>query len=202
MTREQRVGLFVILALIIFVVFLELTTGFMPFERAYTVYGSFQNVRGVQEGTDVAVSGMNVGKVKRLSFKDGKVELAMVLPQKVRLYQDAKARIEVPMIGPTASMNITPGSPKKSPLKNGDHIDTEESPSIQEVLGRVDKAVASLDDWVESFRGEKGPFAQLNTFFKEHEKEMGKMVENFSKFSERLAEGKGTLGKLMEDDTL
>lgn len=202
MTKEQRVGLFVILALVIFVVFLELTTGVMPFKKVYTVYGLFQNVRGIQEGTDVGVSGINVGKVKGLAFKDGKVEVAIAIPEDVKLYEDAIARLEAPIMGPTSSLNIAPGSSEKPRLKDGDRIDTEESPSIQEVLGRVDKAVASLEDMAESFGGKEGPFAQLNTFFKEHEKEMGDLVENFSKFSERLSEGKGTLGKLIEDDTL
>jgi phospholipid/cholesterol/gamma-HCH transport system substrate-binding protein len=205
MNREQRVGLFVLLALGIFIVFLELTTGFMPFRKTYTVYGLFRNVRGIQEGTDVSVSGMNVAKVRELVFKDGKVKVAIAVPEEVRLYKDATATLEASIMGATSTstLNVEPGSSANAVLKNGDYLNVKESPSVAEVLDNVNKAVASLQDAAESFGGGKeGPLATLNAFFEKHEKEMGDMVHNFSVFSEKLAKGEGRLGKRLEDDTL
>ena len=203
MNREQRVGLFVVLALAIFVFFLELTTGFIPFKKTYTVYGLFQNVRGIQEGTDVSVSGMNVAKVRELAFQDGKVKVAIAVPKDVRLYKDATATLEASIMGAIATLNIAPGSSASPTLKEGDFINVKESPSVAEVLDNVDKAVASLKDAAESFgTGKEGPLAKLNEFFEKHEKEMGDMVHNLNVFSEKLAKGEGTLGKLLEDDKL
>jgi len=201
MSKEQKVGIFVVLALAILMVFLELTTGYLPFRKTYALYGLFKDAKGVTEGSDVWISGINVARVKTVRLKEGGAEVRLAMPKNVILYKDAMARIEPSLFGTTATLSIIPGSPSLPPLTDGDYIKTEETVSFGQILARIDSAAESIQSFSDSFGiGKEGLLGKITDFFEKHEQDLDRVVINLSSFMQKINKGEGTLAKLIEDD--
>src|SRR3989338_8576406 len=98
-TLEIRVGAFVVLGLVLFVVFLfaigDLTTAFQPGYR-YRVL--FDSANGMTDGSPVQYAGVEVGKVQdvEIVYKDRKipkVQLMIRLPSYVTVRADDEVSI-------------------------------------------------------------------------------------------------------------
>ena len=61
--RESSLGLFVLVAIALFVVLIVWLRGFSPGKRSYNAFVEFDNAGGIKQGTPVAYRGIKVGEV-------------------------------------------------------------------------------------------------------------------------------------------
>ena len=74
-TQKIRLGLFVIISTILFVLAVYLIGQKQSmFQKTFTISAFFQNVNGLQKGNNVRYSGINIGTVKAIEmFNDSNV---------------------------------------------------------------------------------------------------------------------------------
>jgi hypothetical protein len=78
-TREQRIGMFFVMGLVLLLVAVELTLGLGILHKRYTVFATFPNVDGLNEGSDVRLGGLKAGRVESMKIDDRHVLVKMAV---------------------------------------------------------------------------------------------------------------------------
>jgi phospholipid/cholesterol/gamma-HCH transport system substrate-binding protein len=152
------------------------------FSRRYSLYAFVQNASGLREGGQVTVAGQLAGSISKIEFLpvDGDtsrnlkitVQLDESLQPQVR--QDSRVMLRNQGLLGDRFFDITPGTPKFRPLKNGDTL--ELGPSIgYDVM--IQRAAAVLTD-------------------------VAGLTHDLRGLTQSVARGDGTIGKLLTDRAL
>lgn len=180
-TNNQRsviVGIFILIGLAIFIVtILTLGSQKKTFDRSITVKSFFENVNGLQKGNNIWFSGVKVGTIKKVVLTTkGQVEVDMNIDADSRQFirKDAKAKIGTDGLIGNKIIEIYGGTLTAPPIEEGD------------LLGNTE--LLSTD-------------ALMNTLSKNNDNLLA-ITTDFKEISNRLVAGKGSIGKLLSDETL
>ena len=135
---EALIGLLVVLLAIWFVAFAWQRTGGGNARDAIHVTAQFQNVSGINVGTDVRIAGIKIGQVAavRLDPKSYQAEVTLALNAAVKVPDDSSAAITSEGILGGTYMSLVPGG-SPVPLKSGDVIlDTQGSVDLMSMVGQ------------------------------------------------------------------
>jgi len=172
------VGLFVLIGIIILVAGILVLGGQQNrFSRTVTVTAVFGDVSGLKAGNNVWFSGVKIGTIKEIRFRNLKeVEIAMVIEEASRQYirKDAVAKIGSESFIGNKLIVIEGGSPDTPPIEDGDVLQ------------------AATDEGLDAM------MATLQT----NNKNLVEITENFGLVSARIARGEGTLGALLNDTVM
>ena len=145
MSREVRLGLFIVLALAIlsFAIFF-IGNKETRFKSTYLVKTQFQDVAGLNNGADVRVGGIRKGTVKNIDLPkkpDGKVTVVMDLESATRdiVKKDSVAAIKSEGLLGDKYVEISFGSVDADKVKNGDTIGSEPPLDISDVIGKANQ---------------------------------------------------------------
>lgn len=145
-SNEVKTGMVVAAAIAVGIFFFVRTTGFKP--APYRVKTTFNYAEGVKKDSIVKLSGIEVGRVESMRFTynpETKIELVLLVDPKAKLREDSMAFISTSgMIG-DAYIGITPGSPEKSFLKDGDMIMGEDPVEARKLMKKADLIADNLD---------------------------------------------------------
>lgn len=136
---EALVGLIVLTAAAIAVVFFYRQTSSGIGSDTYRVSALFQNATGVNVGTDVRVSGLTVGKVTDQSLEmefpfNARVEMA--IDERYKLPADSSAAITSEGLLGGTYVALTPGGDPEA-LRDGDQImNTQDSVDMLSLIGQ------------------------------------------------------------------
>ena len=75
LSREQRVGLFFLGGILLFVGFIEATVGTGLFSRGYRVWAEFADVQGLNTGAQIRVAGVKAGTVREIRLEPNRVRV-------------------------------------------------------------------------------------------------------------------------------
>ena len=109
--KELKIGLTVLAALILFYLVVAWTSRihlFAPKEYRYQI--SFANVNGLLEGDPVNVRGYTSGRVEAILPQSEVVQVSISLDQRIQLFQDAVAEIQIKELMGGKMIDIHPGS--------------------------------------------------------------------------------------------
>lgn len=176
--RAVTVGIFVLLGLLIFAAGI-LTLGGQKntFEKKITVKAIFDDVGGLQTGNNVWFSGVKIGTVKKMTFNaSSQVEVIMNIEKKAQQYvrKNAKAKISSEGFIGNKLVVIYGGSMQAQPVEDQDALGVEKGLSTDEMMAT----------------------------FQENNKNLLDITSNFKLISKRVADGEGTVGQLLKDETL
>lgn len=176
--RAIIVGIFIFLGLAIFIItILTLGSQQKTFEKSITIKSFFENVNGLQKGNNVWFSGVKVGTIKKVILTGtGKVEVDMYIDQQSLQYirKDAKARISTDGLIGNKIIEIYGGTSKAQQIESGDVL--------------VNDKLLSTDE-------------MMNTLSKNNDNLLA-ITNDFKTISHRLVDGKGSIGKLLTDETM
>jgi phospholipid/cholesterol/gamma-HCH transport system substrate-binding protein len=176
--RAVLVGIFIFIGIAILLAgVLVLGNQRKTFEKTITLNAVFTDVSGLQKGNNVWFSGVKVGTVKRLKLiSQANVEVEMRVDEQSRdfIFKDAKAKIGSDGLIGNKIIIIYGGTKGWPTVKSGDTLQT-------------DMPVNSA--------------AMMNTL-DETNKNLSAITTDFKVVSKRLAEGEGTVGKLLTDDDM
>ncbi|MFS8082831.1 MAG: MlaD family protein [Ginsengibacter sp.] len=176
--RAVVVGIFVLLGLAILVLtILTLGSQKKTFEKSITVKSFFDNVNGLQKGNNIWFSGVKVGTIKRVNITGNQqVEVDMNLDQAAQQFikKDALAKISTDGLIGNKIVEIYGGTNKKSVIESGDVIGTEKLLSNDAIMATLSKNNDNLYQ----------------------------ITSDFKLISGRIVEGKGTIGKLLTDESM
>lgn len=180
-TSNQRaviVGIFVFLGVALLVLtILTLGSQKKAFDRSITVTSFFSNVNGLQKGNNVWFSGVKVGTVKRVKLQpNGKVEVDMNVEESSVKFipNDSKAKLSSDGLIGNKIIEIFGGTQANPPIKDGDILNNDKLLNTDEMM---------------------------NTLSKNNDNLLS-ITNDFKVISGRIAEGKGSLGKLLTEEDM
>ncbi len=136
---EFSVGIFVLIG-ILAVLYLAIQIGSSRFvgDDSLVVQARFNNVGGLNEGTNIMIAGVKVGKVGKITLDTENI-VALVelkLNQEIELYDDAIASIKTNGLIGDKFVSLDPGG-GGLPLEEGEMIvDTESALDIEGLISR------------------------------------------------------------------
>ena len=203
-TLETRLGLFVALALIAAFIILEMVGGTRFFKRGYRVSALFNSVQELTIGSPVKMAGVPIGRVENVGFKDSKVEVSMKIDRGYTVKTDSKASIRFTGLMGQNFVAIDFGSENAPRVEDGQTIASVEQPDFNALMARLDEAATGIQNITKTFTGDKldnliGP---LMNFIKDNREPLTATIANFKSVSDQIAQGKGTVGKLIHEDAL
>ena len=176
--RAVIVGLFVFAGLLFLVAGILMVGNIHDtFKRKMQVVSLFDDVNGLQTGNNVWFSGVKVGTVSSIKFYSGsQVSVNVKIETDAQQYirKDAKIKISTDGLIGNKILVIYGGSPNIGQVESGDTL-------------RVDKTFSNED--------------MINTL-QENNKNILEITNDFKKVSKKIASGEGTIGKLLNDNSV
>src|SRR4051812_21102064 len=177
-TRAFVVGIFIFIGIAIFVITV-LTLGGQQktFQKSITVRAVFDDINGLQKGNNIWFSGVKIGTVKKVSFYgNSQVEVDMNIDEASKQYirKNAKARISSDGLIGNKIIVIYSGASKSPSVEDGDILGVEKAMNPDEMMSTLQANNQNLFAITTDVKG----------------------------ISKRIVEGKGTVGRLLTDETL
>ncbi|QNF34133.1 MCE family protein [Adhaeribacter swui] len=176
--RSVLVGIFILLALVIFISGVFLLGGQQKrFVNSINIKAVFDDVAGLKPGNNVWFSGVKIGTVKAINFYgESQVEITLSIEEKTRQYirKDSKARISSESLIGNKIIVLFGGSQQAAPVEDGDRV-LAENP-------------LDTDDVVETLQ--------------QNNKNLVGITQDFKTLSSRLVQGQGTMGAILKDSAL
>jgi phospholipid/cholesterol/gamma-HCH transport system substrate-binding protein len=205
-TLETRLGIFVALAVLAAVLIMETLGGPEWFKRGYHVNADFNTVQDLKLGDRVKIAGVEVGKVDKIGLDEtnNKVRVSMKLRRNVIVRTDSTATIKFTGLLGQNFVAIDFGTPSSPPAADGAVLASVEQPDLSAMMQKIDNVATGVENLTKSFTGVKiddllGP---LTDFLKANKGPLTATIANFQAVSAQIAEGKGTVGKMINDDAL
>jgi len=187
---QLRVGIFVLLAIgiLVFLV-LNASCDINPFSRKLHLKARFSDANGLREGSEVRLAGVRVGKVEQIRLlppsdvpSAPRVEATLTIdstidgqPANVRIRSDSTAQQGSPsLLGNEMLINITPGTAVGQPVSEGAILPSSSSNTVND-------------------------FATSGTDLAQR---LSKLSDEISGIVKDVKEGKGTVGRLFNDEAL
>jgi phospholipid/cholesterol/gamma-HCH transport system substrate-binding protein len=221
--RLAGIGVFVLGGLALFAVGLFMIGDRqMAFATKFTVYTEFKKITGLQPGGIVRVSGAKAGSITQIlppatpneKFRV-KLELTEDLHQLVRT--DSLATIETEGLVGGSYLGVGMGSDAAKPVEPNATIAGREPFEITDLMVQMSDAIKKVNDTIDAMKGDVeravvgvadtvGNANALLTAVKADLKLMAasgaKMTGDAAEIAEGIRSGKGSLGKLVNDDEL
>lgn len=204
-TLETRLGIFFALTLVVAVIILEMVGVADLFKPGYIIYADFKTVQELKKGDLVKMAGVDVGRIDSISLTNEKVRVAMKIKNRgAEIKTDSKATIRFTgLMGQNfVSLDFgTPGAPK---AVGGAILTTTEQPDLSAIMVKLDNVATGIEGLTKSFTPDNlAPlFGPITDFMKNNGTNLSAILANTRSITEQVQQGKGTVGKLLYDDTL
>jgi phospholipid/cholesterol/gamma-HCH transport system substrate-binding protein len=204
-TLETRLGVFFALVMIATIIMIEMIGGFEFFKTGLTGQASFNNVQELKVGDSVKMAGVQIGRVEKIKFSQGKVVVTMkITDPDAEIKTDSKATIKFTGLMGQNYVSIDLGSATAAKATTPFSLITYEQADLGALMGRLDAVASSVEGMTKSFSADNlgnflGPFTD---FLKENRERLSGIVSNVHTVTGDIAQGKGTVGKLIHEDAL
>jgi phospholipid/cholesterol/gamma-HCH transport system substrate-binding protein len=200
---ETKLGIFFALAIIITLIVLESLGGFAFIKRGKHLQTHFKNVQELKVGDPVKMAGVNVGKVTGIGIVDNLAKVTMDVNRDASVRTDSKASIGFTGLMGAYFVTIDFGTPNGALAENDTVLQSVEQPDLSALMARLDSVASGVENLTKSFSGEKidsllGP---ITDFLKNNQANITASIANMKTISDDVAQGRGSIGHLMHDDT-
>jgi phospholipid/cholesterol/gamma-HCH transport system substrate-binding protein len=203
-TLETRLGLFVALAATVAFLLITSVGGLDRFRAGLHLHALFSTVQELKPGDRIKMGGVEIGRVEKIQIAEDKVKVTMKLRPDAVVRTDSVATIKSAGLMGQNFVAIDFGTPDAKPLMNNQIVNTAEQPDLNAVMSKLDNVASGIENITKSFAGDKidnllGPLTDL---LKQNSEPLTASIANMKSISTQIAEGKGTVGKLIYDDAL
>jgi hypothetical protein len=207
LTRELKIGIFIIVSLSILVTFIFVIGDFgVLFKKGYLLYASFDSAAGLEKRTAVRMAGVKVGYIKDIRLKGSKAEVLMNIDFGVAVPRGSEATLATLGLLGERHIEIIPGeatdSYKPEEIIEGiPYVSFDQMGSFMVLLsnelkemGRILKGIIgeeeSRTNFKDTLRNLSSFTSDLNEFFGANKKELQRGLQGFSqafqKFEQRI----------------
>ena len=207
MNFELKVGIFIFIGIVILSVIIFSIGNFYSVKRGYTLNVVFSFANGIGLGAPVRYSGVEVGEVQDIKvYFDGKenkplVRLSIWVSNSTWINENARATINTLGLLGEKYLAIKPGSRDARLLQKNDILRGQDPVSTEEIARSTKELVEKIGTLTESINKIAGDEA-VATSLKNTISNMEALSGDLRDFLSDARQGKGTIGRLMSDDTL
>jgi len=223
---QLRVGITVLVASVTLAVLIFVMSGTVsPFSRKVVLRAYFENSAGLVKGAPVRISGVDAGNVsdiniirspeRRLTPVEVKMKVSALFQTDIRrgtgnpkIKDGSLATLATQGVLGATFVDIDSSRAQGPPVKDGDELQTTETPALQDVLkssqGTIDKLnviLTRVDDIVEAIQNGKGSVGKLINDPELYNRANDAIAE-LQKLANQIGQGKGSIGKLLYSDEL
>ena len=227
---QLRVGIFVFAGLAVLAFLILNSTGdFNPFEKKLRLKARFAAADGLREGSDVQIAGVRIGKVESVTLlppdspEDEKIEAVMAVNSELndrpitdRIRTDSTAQlIAVSVLANDKLINITPGTAKGEPVKEGHVLESRDAISMNQLtktgndlLQQINKLAIPANEILNKANSGEGTLGQIvndESLYRNLDAAVAETKLTVVKLQttlEKVNNGQGTAGKLLNDPEL
>lgn len=150
MTAKLRhnllVGVTFIVGVAAVIFILQFLAGRISSGQTLMVTAVFKDAHGVQEGSEVRMAGVQVGRIAKIILNPEKeAEVRVRLEKTYPVPFDSHFVVQGSVLGNTSMLNIVPGDPTATPLKDGDRVRGELQADLQTVLASSETLIPELE---------------------------------------------------------
>jgi len=176
-SNKIKLGIFVTLGLVVLILAIYyIGEKQLLFQSTFRLSGVFEDVAGLQPGNNVRLSGINIGTIESISLvSDTTVRVDIVIDENSRKFikKDAVATIGSEGLIGNKVLVINPGTGGEKSIENNDIIQTAQPIDVDDIM-------ISLKTTIDNTAIITGDLAKIST---------------------NIESGKGTIGRLMMDQT-
>ncbi|NNC34613.1 MAG: MCE family protein [Croceitalea sp.] len=135
-SREVKTGIIVIGGILLFILGFSYLKSTSIFEKTKTFYAVYDNVGGLQTGTQVSINGLSVGKVNTIDFLDnsGKLLISFTIDKDFEFSKNSKAELYDTGIIGGKGIQIIPVFDGALAAQNGDTLTSNSKPGLTELV--------------------------------------------------------------------
>lgn len=215
-----RVGIFIVVGMaLLLLLSLRIDATLLKGEEGDLYQAVFENVKGLEKGSPVMLSGLEVGVVRQLEFDSntGEINATLFIKEPYRLKQDTMASIRLQSLLGQYYVSLAYGDPSAPFLKPGEKVETKETIDIDAALKTVTETGEEIKKLAEGFNENQGRMVdQLTNVIQENRDDLKKATEAFAAAGPKLdnaltsvneiiadvKSGRGSAGKFLTDDNL
>jgi phospholipid/cholesterol/gamma-HCH transport system substrate-binding protein len=201
---ETRLGIFFALALFVAALLMEMVGSPDFFKPGYLVKARFNSIQDLKVGDPVKMAGVPIGRVKNIQLAEDKVEVTMKLRKEAKVKTDSKASVRFMGLMGQNFVAVDFGSASAPEATANTLLQTVEQGDLNSLMVKLEGVATGVEGLTKNFSGENfsnllGPFTD---FLKENSPRLTAILGNLQIISGQIAKGEGTVGKLINDDTL
>lgn len=123
LSSELKIGIFAIVVVLI-LSYMTLKVGVLSsiWEKGYRLYVVFDNISGLDENSRIKIAGVDSGTVERISLKEGRAELTLLIDPDRKIYENATASLRMTGLLGEKYLALTTGTSDHPLLEDGDFI--------------------------------------------------------------------------------
>jgi len=164
----------------------------------------FNNIQDLKKGDRVKMAGVEIGRVSDLQITNNKVMVSMKLDAKAVVKIDSVAKIQFTGLMGQNFVSLDFGSPNAPLAEENMVLATVEQAGINDMMEKINNVAVGVENLTKSFTGDKidnllGPFTD---FLKANQGPLTATIANVQSISSQIAQGRGTVGKLIYDESL
>src|SRR6266700_2900480 len=203
-TLETRLGIFFALALVVAVIILEMIGAADFFKGGYEIHASFKNAQELKRGDLVKMAGVEVGRVDEIELEKGRARVTMKIKGKYEIKTDTKAIIKFTGLMGNNFVTLEGGSDAAAKVLPGSALESTEQPDLSALMSRIDSVASGIEGLTKSFSADNFStlFGPITDFMKQNSTNINDILSNTRTVTANFAQGKGTIGKLINDDAL
>ncbi|HEX7523278.1 MAG TPA: MlaD family protein [Candidatus Deferrimicrobium sp.] len=149
MSREARVGIFVLLGLIVLTFFtFRVSKWGLIAEKGYRLTVDFDSAAGLEPKSDVKMAGVRIGKVEEIQLVGNRARLVLRIQQGIRIPIDSVASIQTQGLLGEKYVEILPGKDAQRNLPAGGQVANTLSPTN---LDEMVRKLSAIGDDVKKF---------------------------------------------------
>jgi phospholipid/cholesterol/gamma-HCH transport system substrate-binding protein len=177
-SNKIKLGIFISIGMMVFIVGIYfIGEGKQLFRKTFRISGIFKDVGGLQPGNNVRLSGVNVGTVDNIMIvSDTSVRVEILFDETVRKFimKDAVASIGSEGLIGNKTIIMYPGTGGKKEIENNDIVQTVPPLGVDDFMISLKKTIDNTTN----------------------------ITSDLSKVTENIRSGKGTIGRLLMDQSM
>jgi phospholipid/cholesterol/gamma-HCH transport system substrate-binding protein len=214
--NRGKLGMFVVVGILLFIVIIYVIgINRNLFGSNFILNSQFKNVSGLKVGSNVRLSGINIGTVSKIEFiTDSLVLVRLLIKDEVQQYIKIDALTSIGSDGLVGDkvLIIEPGSSSKSVVKDNGIIASNSTIEIEDVMKSIKKSAENaeiitneLADFSFKMNDKNGFLSKVMTdkkFALSMEKTIGNLeisTNEIAKFSPKINDPNGVINKLFVD---
>lgn len=179
---------------------------------------TLNNANGLDVRSPVQIAGIEVGRIKTIKLDGYKANVTLLIKKGIKIPADSKAAVRTQGTLGDKYVEIIPGT-AQTYLVPGDRInDVTIAADLDEIFSQVSVIAKDFGETVSGFKGIIGEQEKDNlkksleniqvvsgdfkTLVASNKDNIGRIVNNLEAVSKDIESGKGTIGKLVKDETL